>query len=444
MLLFPCLALLASAQTCARRVLWYGDFDSMHLLGWRVEEGANTTVLLEPEYPWEADVHSEGTVLYDPAANEGAGEYRAYYVSQPGDAANQILGRMLTVATSADGLTNWSRPLFPFVPYQNYSHTNILLRMNGAAEVSQVSVFLNSNSSNSSSSSSSSNVVRRYEMFFLAKDVPPAFTDDPARFPPSVTAPCAAARPVSAAYGGVECTYRMASDDGFAWEPLEVVGNINAGSSGSFVYRGGGGSYSAFIQLGLPAPPGAFVPWDVGAGHARMIARAVSNVSSASDVRRGDASAGGGRSGGAGTWSPPAFVAQADWRDGQGDQLVGLYASDTDGDDDDDDDGQSNGSGGGGGHSGSGSERFAACSFGGRRVQVGVLGLFHALDQTIDNQLALSADGGQSWWRPARRPNVPLRPLGEWGSGLIWPFRALVTDAADAATLHMYVPARSP
>jgi hypothetical protein len=69
---------------------------------------------------------------------------------------------------------------------------------------------------------------------------------------------------------------------------------------------------------------------------------------------------------------------------------------------------------------------------------VGVLGLFHALEQTIDNQLALSADGGQSWWRPARRPNVPLRPLGEWGSGLIWPFRSLVTDAADAATLHMY------
>jgi hypothetical protein len=106
-----------------------------------------------------------------------------------------------------------------------------------------------------------------------------------------------------------------------------------------------------------------------------------------------------------------------------------LYASDTDGDD---------GSGGGGGRSGSGSDRFATCSFDGQRVQVGVMGMFHALDQTIDNQLALSANGGQSWWRPSRRPNVPLRPLGEWGSGLIWPFRSLVTDAADDATLHMY------
>ena len=40
----------------------------------------------------------------------------------------------------------------------------------------------------------------RYEMFFLAKDVPPAFIEEPGRFPPSVIAPCAAARPVSAAY----------------------------------------------------------------------------------------------------------------------------------------------------------------------------------------------------------------------------------------------------
>jgi hypothetical protein len=90
----------------------------------------------------------------------------------------------------------------------------------------------------------------------------------------------------------------MGSADGFAWEPMEVVGNINAGSSGSFVYRGAGGSYTAFIQLSLPAPPGAFVPWDVGARHQRMIVRAVGNASA--------------RSGGAGAWSPPAFVAQAD------------------------------------------------------------------------------------------------------------------------------------
>ena len=33
---------------------------------------------------------------------------------------------------------------------------------------------------------------------------------------------------------------------------------------------------------------------------------------------------------------------------------------------------------------------------------------------------------------------MPLAPLGDWGSGLIWPFRSLVTDARDNSTLHMF------
>jgi hypothetical protein len=177
-----------------------------------------------------------------------------------------------------------------------------------------------------------------------------------------------------------------------------------------------------------------------------MIVRALSNDT-------GDPS----KSGGAGTWSPPSFVAQPDWRDGQGDQLVGLYGSDDGGIDGGGGvgiDGGGSKSGGGGedsgsdgsssdsndSGSGSGMGRFAACSFNGDRIIVGVIGMFHALSQTIDNQFALSSDGGLSWWRPGRRPNVPLQPLGEWGSGLIWPFRSLVADAADTtgSTVHMY------
>ena len=117
----------SALPVCKQRLLMFNDFDSMHLLGWRVEEGHNTTVLLEPTYPWEADIHSEGTVLYDPLA----GEYRAYYVSQPEDAANQILSRMLTIATSVDGVTNWTRPMMPLVPWRNWTHTNILLQAKG-------------------------------------------------------------------------------------------------------------------------------------------------------------------------------------------------------------------------------------------------------------------------------------------------------------------------
>jgi hypothetical protein len=53
----------------------FNDFDPMHLLGWGVEEGHNTALLLEPTYPWEADIHSEGTVLYDHAGSSGSFVY---------------------------------------------------------------------------------------------------------------------------------------------------------------------------------------------------------------------------------------------------------------------------------------------------------------------------------------------------------------------------------
>ena len=36
------------------------------------DAGSNTSILIEPEYPWEGDVHAEGTVLYDEAAAECA------------------------------------------------------------------------------------------------------------------------------------------------------------------------------------------------------------------------------------------------------------------------------------------------------------------------------------------------------------------------------------
>ena len=62
----------------------------------------------------------------------------------------------------------------------------------------------------------------------------------------------------------------------------------------------------------------------------------------------------------------------------------------------------------------------------------------HTLHQTIDNQWALSKEG-EVWWRPERRPNVPLAPLGEWGGGLIWPFRTLTLDrdvGSDEITMY--------
>ena len=58
--------------------------------------------------------------------------------------------------------------MLPYVPYKNYSRTNILLKMNGAAEVSQVSVFLNGRTSRS--------VMRRAHVSPLAAS---RFAEDP-------------------------------------------------------------------------------------------------------------------------------------------------------------------------------------------------------------------------------------------------------------------------
>ena len=69
-LLLPGWASSTPPVNCGARLLMFDDFDSLHLLAWRGEPGGNTTVLLEPRYPWEADVHSEGTVLYDSVAAE--------------------------------------------------------------------------------------------------------------------------------------------------------------------------------------------------------------------------------------------------------------------------------------------------------------------------------------------------------------------------------------
>ena len=63
----------------AHPLLLLDDFESLHRAAWRVEQGADVEVLLEPTYPWEQDVHSEGTVLVDPFD----GLYKAFYVSAP-------------------------------------------------------------------------------------------------------------------------------------------------------------------------------------------------------------------------------------------------------------------------------------------------------------------------------------------------------------------------
>jgi hypothetical protein len=158
------------------------------------------------------------------------------------------------------------------------------------------------------------------------------------------------------------------------------------------VYRQADGSYVQYIKASTAAPPGGLVPYDIGGGGQRMIVMSKSENGS--------------------TWSfPYQFVMQPDWLDFNGDQVVGLYGSD----------GPTSG----------------YCGIDGSQVYIGLVGMMHTLRQTIDNQFAVSSDG-VSWWRPDRRPNVPLQPLGEYGGGLIWPFRTLTPDRDDPGLLHMY------
>ena len=261
------------------------SFSSLHLAAWRIEPPVQAPeVLLEPTFPWEADVHSEGTILVDPFDRQ----YKAYYVSAPATypSGGQTFGRMLTIATSSDG-RNWSRPMLPLVPYGNATHTNILLRLaTPSAELSQISVFANPGAEG----------LGRYDMFLLASEVPQCFVQARSEGKLSIPEACSD--------GTAHCTYRFASSDGLRWEPREVR-DPGGDSDGSFVYRERDGSFVAYIKASTASPPGGLAPYDVGAGGQRMI------VVSRSD-RNGS------------VWQRPYYCTQPDWRDAQGDQFVGM------------------------------------------------------------------------------------------------------------------------
>ena len=58
---------------------------------------------------------------------------------------------------------------------------------------------------------------------------------------------------------------------------------------------------------------------------------------------------------------------------------------------------------------------------------MGLVTVYHVLNQTIDVQWAGSRDG-KKWWRPDRRACLPLRPLGDVGGGMVWPMHPLIEE----------------
>ena len=46
-------------------ILFYDDFISYHYTSWRQEHPVISEPLIEPKFPWDADVHAHGTILFD-------------------------------------------------------------------------------------------------------------------------------------------------------------------------------------------------------------------------------------------------------------------------------------------------------------------------------------------------------------------------------------------
>ena len=161
--------------------------------------------------------------------------------------------------------------------------------------------------------------------------------------------------------------FRYKSADGKHWVPWEQA-KIETSDSG-WIIQLADGSYVDYHKSVIPALPGGVFPYDVAAGVCRIMMRRTSKTGS--------------------DWSPAELVMTPDWRDAHDTQFMELTP------------------------------------FPQREGYVGLVSVYHTLDQTVDIQFAGSRDG-RSWWRPDRRSCFPLRPLGDYGGGMIWPMHPLI------------------
>ena len=159
--------------------------------------------------------------------------------------------------------------------------------------------------------------------------------------------------------------YRYHSADGKHWEPWE---KLALGTRDSvLVHQVPDGTYRTYYKGVVPCGPGGLVPHDASVGECRVIV-----------VRTSDDGS---------EWSAYEPVITPDWMDPQDTQFMELDTVPEKG------------------------------------GLIGMLAVYHVLTQTIDIQFAASRDG-KRWWRPDRRPCVPLNPLGDYGGGMIWPLQS--------------------
>ena len=159
--------------------------------------------------------------------------------------------------------------------------------------------------------------------------------------------------------------YRYRSPDGLHWRGVEGPIKLKTGDA-CYVYRDPNLGYVAHHKSTAPLGPGNVVPYECY-DQCRVAMR---------------------RSSPDGTnWTDSVPLMAPDWRDSNGDQImeVGRYPY-------------------GDGY-------------------VGFVTMYHAVSQQIDVQFSVSADG-ENFWRPIPRvPCLPNSPLGDYGGGMIWPYR---------------------
>ncbi len=164
-----------------------------------------------------------------------------------------------------------------------------------------------------------------------------------------------------------EGMYRYHSKDGKHWSAWEKL--VIDTRDSLWISQLPDGTYQTYHKTCMPALPGGLIPYDCAVGECRIMVRRTSATGT--------------------EWSPYQLSITPDWLDSPDTQFMELIADPE------------------------------------RDGYVGLLTVYHALSQTIDVQFAASRDG-KTWWRPDRRACIPLKPLGEYGGGMIWPMQPAI------------------
>ena len=241
----------ATAEFAPLPFLMPDDFEDLHMVAWRVEQGQPDphNPLVEPKMPWDlGNVMGHGTVLHDPID----GRWKAWQIStpvsepKPGRPGVWTADYRLTYLESDDGV-NWRRPELSLVKWPGYAHTNILM--------------------NPWNSYASVNIDPRrewpYEMFIFRN---PSYPGAELRVGTLPLPPGKDRHPSG--------LYRYRSKNGTLWEatfgPLDL-----ATSDSCYIFRQGEG-YVTYHKTELPAFPGGLAPYDIADGGVRIIGRRTS------------------------------------------------------------------------------------------------------------------------------------------------------------------------